>query len=198
MKLTKILLSTLSGATLVITLSACGGATSGNSAANNNSAANSTVTNRSNAATVVNTNQTAANNTATPVSNTAANSARSKTETFTPAKDSPERTAIMDALRVPVGKELKQEVIFTVDKLKVQGDWAFFIGLPKNKDGGEPNWKITKYQEFIDNGDFEQGLNALLKNNDGKWEVVKYLMNCHDVCYLGWDKEYKAPKAIFE
>ena len=192
MKTIKILLSTLCGATLAFTLSVC-------SSAESNSAANAS--NKSNTATVVNSNQAAANN-AAPVSNaTSSNTtsnARSKTETFTPAKDSPERTAIMDALRVPVGKELKQEVIFTVDKLKVQGDWAFLAGQPKNKDGGEPNWKITKYQEFIDSGDFEKGLYALLKNTDGKWSVVKYLMNCHDVCYLGWDKEYKAPKAIFE
>ena len=183
------LLSTLIGATLAFSLSACSGAASNNSAANN-------AVNKSNTAMVVNSNQTTANNTA-PASNATSN-VRSKTETFTPEKDSPERTAIMDALRVPVGKELKQEVIFTVDKLKVQGDWAFFIGLPKNKDGGEPNWKITKYQKFIDNGDFEEGLNALLKKTDGKWSVVTYLMNCHDVCYLEWDKEYKAPKAIFE
>ena len=116
----------------------------------------------------------------------------------TPAKNSPERTAIMNALRIPVAKELKQEVIFTVDKLKVQGDWAFFDGQPKNKGGGEPNWKITKYQEFINSNDFEKGLFALLKKSGGKWRVVTYMMNCHDVCYLGWDKEYKAPKAIFE
>ncbi len=191
MKPVKFLLSTLSVATLALTFSACN-----NTAANNNSAANNAV-NKSNTATVVNTNQTAANN-AAPVSNTVANSARSKTETFSPTKDSPERAAIMDALRVPVGKELKQEVVFTVDKLKVQGDWAFLVGQPKNKDGGEPNWKLTEYQKFIDNGDFEEGISALLKNTGGKWEVVKYLMNCHDVCYLGWEKEYKAPKAIFE
>lgn len=104
----------------------------------------------------------------------------------------------MDALRAPVEKELKQPVIFEVTKLKVQGDWAFMEANPKNKDGGEPNWKITKYQAFIDNGDFENGINALLKNTGGKWTVVKYLMNCHDVCYMGWDKEFKAPKEILD
>lgn len=187
MKTNKILLSTLSVATIAFTFSACN-STAGNQAAN-------TAANKSNTATVVNTNQTA-NNTA-PVSNAVSN-VRSQSEKFTPEKDSPERTAIMDALRVPVGKDLKQEIIFTVDKLNVQGDWAFFAGQPKNKDGGEPNWKITKYQEFIDNGDFENGLFGLLKKTDGKWQVIEYLMNCHDVCYLGWEKEFKAPKAIFE
>lgn len=194
MKITRILVSTLSVATLALTFSACD-----NAAVSNNTAA----TNKSNTAIVVTSNQTAANNTnaasnTNAVSNAAANTARSKTEKYTPEKDSPERTAIMDALRVPVGKELKQEVIFTVDKLNVQGDWAFFTGEPKAKDGGEPNWKITKYQAFMDNGDFESGLHALLKKTGGKWSVTTYMMNCHDVCYMGWDKEYKAPKAIFD
>lgn len=104
----------------------------------------------------------------------------------------------MDALRVPVSKELKQDVIFTVNTLNVQGDWAFYSGEPKAKGGGDINWKITEYQEYIDNGDFERGLNALLKKTDGKWSVTTYLMNCHDVCYSEWDKEYNAPKAIFK
>lgn len=190
MKIATILV--LCSVSMSLLFSACSSAT--------NTTTNNAVANKSNTATIVNSNQTTANNTneTNAVSAATANSARSKTETYSPEKDSPERTAIMDALRVPVGKELKQEVIFTVDKLKVQGDWAFFSGEPKSKGGGEPNWKITKYQEFIDNGDFEKGLHALLKNTSGKWEVVKYMMNCHDVCYMGWDKEYKAPKAIFE
>lgn len=171
----------MSLAALAFTFSSCNNSVSINTTANN----------------TANKPNTAVNNT-TPVSDTKANSAPSKTEIYTPAKDSPERIAIMDALRAPIAKELKQDIIFTVDKLKVQGDWAFFSGLPKNKEGGEPDWKITKYQQFIDSGDFEEGLFALLKKSGDKWEVVKYMMNCHDVCYLGWDKEYKAPKEIFE
>ena len=189
MKTTKFTGSLLSVAALALTFSACGNQTGNATTAN--------AVNQTNTTTILNSNQAKANS-AAPVSNATPANSRSKTETFTPEKDSPERAAIMDALRVPAGKELKQEVIFTVDKLKVQGDWAFFAGQPKSKGGGEPNWKITKYQEFIQNGDFEEGLFALLKNTDGKWSVVKYMLNCHDVCYLGWDKEFKAPKAIFE
>ena len=166
-------------------MSACGDKTEVNITAN--------TANKPNTATVVNT-EPAAKEAANSVSD---EKPESKTELHTPAKDSPERKEIMDALRVPVSKELKQDVIFNVDKLNVQGDWAFVSGKPKNKDGGEPNWKLTKYQEFIDSDDFEEGLYALLNKKAGKWEVVEYMMNCHDVCYLGWDEEFKAPKAIF-
>lgn len=180
MKINKIALSALSCAALAFTFSACS-----NTAVSNNTTANNTV-NKPN---------TSVNNSA-PVSDTKTNS--TQPEANKPANSSPERTAVLDALRIPVSKDLKQEIIFVVDKFKVEGDWAFVAGKPKNKDGGEPNWKVTKYQKFIDSGDFEEGLFALLKKTDGKWSVVTYMMNCHDVCYLGWEKEHKAPKAIFE
>jgi hypothetical protein len=118
--------------------------------------------------------------------------------TDTPAENSPESAAILKALSVPVSKDLKQEITFSTEKLKVEGNWAFVSGQAKNAEGGAPNWKLTKYQEFIKSGDFEDNLFALLKKTNGKWRVVTYMMNCHDVCYLDWDKRYKAPKAIIE
>lgn len=116
----------------------------------------------------------------------------------TPAKNSTERSAILGALRVPVSKELKQEVSFLANAFKVQGNWAFVGGQAQNAKGGAPNWKITEYQKRIDVDSFEDNLFALLKKSGGKWRVVTYMIGCNDVCYLGWDKEYKAPPAIFK
>jgi hypothetical protein len=118
--------------------------------------------------------------------------------TETTAEISPEHAAVLKALSVPVSKDLKQEITFSTEKLRVQGNWAFVAGQARNAKGGDPNWKLTKYQEFIDSGDFEDNIFALLKRTNGKWRVVTYMMNCHDVCYLDWDKKYKAPKAIIE
>jgi hypothetical protein len=117
---------------------------------------------------------------------------------YTPAEDSPESAAILKALSVPASKDLKQGITFRTEKLKVQGNWAFVAGQAKNAEDGEPNWKLTRYQKFIDNNDFEDNLFALLKKTNGQWRVVTYMMNCHDVCYLDWDKKYRAPKAIIE
>jgi len=118
--------------------------------------------------------------------------------TATLAEISPERAAVLKALRVPVSKELKQHITFLTEKVNVQGNWAFVAAQAKNAKGGEPNWQLTRYQKFIDNNDFEDNLFALLKKTKGNWRVVTYRMNCHDVCYLDWDKRYKAPKAIIE
>jgi len=116
----------------------------------------------------------------------------------TPAKNSLERAAIFNALRAPVSKELKQKVSFVADNFKVQGNWAFVGGQVKNASGGAPDWKVTEYQQRIDADSFEDNMFALLKKTGGKWRVVTYMIGCNDVCYLGWDEEFKAPKAIFE
>src|SRR5215213_5297693 len=60
---------------------------------------------------------------------------------YTPEKGSPERKAIMDALRIPVERELKQKIVFVADDFRVQGTWAFVGGRPQNPAGGEPNYR---------------------------------------------------------
>ena len=116
---------------------------------------------------------------------------------YSPAKGSKERTAIFNALRVPVEKELKQKVQFEIQTFKMQGNWAFLNGNPQKMDGEQPDYSNTGYQEAIDADMFDNNFQALLKKTGGKWKVVTYLIGCTDVCWLGWDKQYKAPKAIF-
>lgn len=116
---------------------------------------------------------------------------------YTPEKGSAERTAILAALRVPVEKELKQKIQFSVEHFNSNGIWAFLGGDPQNMNGGKPNYKGTPYQEAIDADMFDNNFFAILKKTGGKWKVVAYAIGCTDVCYAGWWKQYKAPKAIF-
>lgn len=50
---------------------------------------------------------------------------------YEPVKGSPERKAILDALRTPVERDLKQKIVFVADDFKVQGNWAFVGGRPQ-------------------------------------------------------------------
>ncbi|NJM53461.1 MAG: hypothetical protein HC846_08770 [Blastocatellia bacterium] len=87
---------------------------------------------------------------------------------YTPGKGSAERTAILSALRVPVEKELKQKIQFSVENLKSNGTWAFLSGAPQNMSGGKPNYKGTKYQEAVDSGAFDNNFFALMKKTTRK------------------------------
>jgi hypothetical protein len=116
---------------------------------------------------------------------------------YTPEKGSAERTAILNALRAPVEKELKQKVQFAIDQFNVQGNWAFLNGEPQNLSGERPNYRGTKYQSAVDDGAFDNNFQALLRKTGGKWRVVTYAIGCTDVCWFGWWTRHKAPKAIF-
>lgn len=116
---------------------------------------------------------------------------------YTPEKGSPERKAILDALRIPIERDLKQKVVFVADNFSVQGNWAFVGGRPQAADGSEPNYSNTKFGEAVDSGAFDNNFFALLKKNAGKWKVTTYAIGCTDVCFADWWRRYRAPKAIF-
>jgi hypothetical protein len=115
----------------------------------------------------------------------------------TPEKGSAERKAILDSLRVPVEKDLRQPVIFAIDNFNVSGNWAFIGGTPQTPDGRRPDYARTKYAAAIDSGAFDNNIFALLKKSAGKWRVVTHLIGCTDVCYATWWKDHRAPKALF-
>lgn len=118
-------------------------------------------------------------------------------QVYTPERGSAERKAILDTLRVPVERELKQKVVFVAEHFNVQGTWAFVGGTLQNGEGGEPNWSVTPYAEAKDEGFFDNNYFALLRKTAGKWKVTTKAIGCSDVCYADWWRRYRAPKAIF-
>ena len=116
---------------------------------------------------------------------------------YTPEKGSAERKAILDALRIPVEKELKQKVVFAAENFNVAGNWAFLGGAPQTPDGGVPNYSGTPYGRAKQAGMFDNNFFAVLKKTAGSWKIVRYSIGCTDVCYADWWRRYKAPKAIF-
>jgi hypothetical protein len=116
---------------------------------------------------------------------------------YTPKPGTAERKALMDALRIPVEKDVKQKVIFKVYHLKVSGSWAFVRAVPQKPDGSLVDYKNTKYQEALEAGMFDECATGLLQKRSGKWKVVTFVIGPTDVVWEDWDKRYGAPKAIF-
>ncbi|MFK5924976.1 MAG: hypothetical protein QM496_22575 [Verrucomicrobiota bacterium] len=113
----------------------------------------------------------------------------------TPEPGAKERMNILDAVRDPLEASIHQKVIFVVDHMKVEGDWAFLIATPKTKDGGKINYKGTVFE---DDADFADELTvALLKKKRNRWFIVTHAYFTTDVWWHGiWD-DYKAPQSIF-
>jgi hypothetical protein len=81
----------------------------------------------------------------------------------TPKIGSPERKAIMEALRGPVQAKLKKDVIFRVGVLRVADGWAFLQGNALRSDGTE-----------LGDEDLWGEFSALLRERNGKWSVAHW------------------------
>ncbi len=115
----------------------------------------------------------------------------------TPAVNSLDRMAIMNALRTPIEKELKQKIQFTIKHFKATDSWAFINGEPLTLKLVKPDYAGTRYQKAIEDGIFDNNYQALFRKTAGKWRLITYQIGCTDVCWLGWEKKHKAPKVIF-
>lgn len=114
---------------------------------------------------------------------------------YQPTKNSSERAAILNVLRIPIEKDLRQKIVFVVDALNVRGNWAYVGGRPRTPSGKSPSLKKTVFEGQEDM--FDDNFSGLLKKSGGRWKVVAYAIGCTDVCYADWWSRYKAPKAIF-
>lgn len=117
-------------------------------------------------------------------------------QTVTPAPGTPLRKALMDALRQPVEKELKQPVTFTVGTLNATGDWAFGLLTPTQPNGKPIDYRKTIHWEAIKEGVFDNGICVLWQRKQGLWTVRTYVLGATDVPYGCWWKEYGAPKSV--
>ena len=115
----------------------------------------------------------------------------------TPQRGSPERKAIMNALRIPVQKVLGQKVVFVVDILNVGEGWAFLFGRPQQPSGKKIDYRNTPYAEDVKIGMFDDSISALLRNKGSGWRVVTYDIGATDVVWETWAEDYGAPGELF-
>ena len=71
----------------------------------------------------------------------------------------------MDALRVPVQKEVGQKVVFYDVTLRVKRGWAYVSASARDARGG----KLKRFDPHID-----PGTNALLRLRAGRWRVLDW------------------------
>jgi hypothetical protein len=114
---------------------------------------------------------------------------------YTPKIGSKERIEILDTVRKPVQKDLKQEVKFIPSTFRVNDKWGFIFGQMQQKDS--KNIDKTKFLEGRERGDlWDNMFVALLQKKNGLWEIVKYQTGCTDVCWEDWSNKFNAPKMI--
>lgn len=112
---------------------------------------------------------------------------------------SKERTAILNALRPKVKKDLKQDVKFVVTHLKMKNNYVFYKGNVKAADGKDIDFSKTIYKEAVEENAFDgDTITGLLKKVKGKWQYLIHVIGPTDLPWGCWWKEFKAPKQIFD
>ncbi len=114
-----------------------------------------------------------------------------------PPRGSPERRAIMDALREAVAPSLRKPVIFEVSHLRVRGSHAFLIGIPRKPDGTAFDYAGTEFQEAINEGMFDDWIYALCIRASGRWTCPDVGIGATDVGWLDLIGRRGAPESIF-
>ncbi|WP_425270112.1 hypothetical protein [Leptospira kemamanensis] len=103
-----------------------------------------------------------------------------------------ERTYLLDLLRANLTKEFKQEFVFVVEHFKLSGDFAWFRGTAKRKDGKEIELAEDLPYDCCH-------VEALYKRVNGKWQIAESAAFSTDVWWDGIQLRYpKAAKEIFQ
>lgn len=133
----------------------------------------------------------------TPVSVTTVH-AKEQGKVTQPAAGSALRKAVLDGLRPSIEADIKQKVIFIVNKIRVSDDWAFVQAVAVQPDSKPIDYRETKYKEQVDQDMFDAAtVYALLRKKDNKWEVLTFQIGPTDVCWAEWDKApYNCPRKI--
>jgi len=96
------------------------------------------------------------------------------------APASPQRKAVLDALRPPVEAKIGRSVEFVVQVLRVEDGWAFVMADPQRKSG-----KPIDGNRYFDDFDNMDGLrvDAVLQLKGGRWRIVDLAIGATDVWY---------------
>lgn len=104
---------------------------------------------------------------------------------YTPKPGSAERTAILNALRVPIQREAGEKIVFHHVTIRVENGWAWVVALSKDKSG-----KKMPLGDLMTQG--------LLRKVKGRWRVEHWGLSGDIGVACAAAKAYpKAPRAIF-
>ena len=97
------------------------------------------------------------------------------------AAATPQRKAVLDALRPAVEAKLGPGVEFFVHAIRIEGGWAFVMADPRRK-GGKA---IDGYRLFGEDFDNMDGLrvDAVLQFRRGRWHLIDHAIGATDVWY---------------
>jgi hypothetical protein len=119
-----------------------------------------------------------------------ANIASAQDKVVSPAQGTPERKAVLDALRPKLEAELKTELVFVVLDIRTSADWAFVMAQPQRKDGKKLDGKKIYGESWEHMDGFT--LTAVLRKKSNQWTVLEYHVGSTDVWWQSYCEKKSA------
>lgn len=130
----------------------------------------------------------------------AATSPETPTTTEATIAPSPDATtqALLDALNPVLSRDIGQPVSLQTTRVNTRDEWAFIIGQPRKADGAPIDWSMTTLAQRAADGvlDSDGQTFALLKNVNGTWQVLEYVVGPTDVAHIEWAGKHGVPADI--
>ena len=115
----------------------------------------------------------------------------------TPQRGDPTRQALMDAARPVIAGDIGQNVLFVVDVLRTDGQWAYLQATPTQASGLPLDWNTTNYAEDWQADAMSDLVMVLFVKQNGSWQVVDFVVGPTDVFWYGWIEQYGLPEVLF-
>ncbi len=117
--------------------------------------------------------------------------------TEAPAADAT-TNALLTVLTPVIAQGIGQPVSLQPTTVNVRDEWAFIVGQPRKPDGSAIDWSTTTLAQRAADGvlDGDGQTFALLKNVNGAWEVLEYVVGPTDVAHIEWASKHGVPPDI--
>lgn len=118
--------------------------------------------------------------------------------TTTPGVHDEQSQALLNVLDPVLSANIGQPVRLQPTTVNVRDEWAFIIGQPRKPDGTAIDWSTTAYAQRAADGvlDGDGQTFALLKNVNGAWEVLEYVVGPTDVAHIEWAGKHGVPPDV--
>lgn len=113
-----------------------------------------------------------------------------------PPPGSPDRAAVLAALRARVEIDLDTPIGFRVSRIDVSRGWAYVSAIP-TRGRRDLDWASTKFARTFADDMMSNMVLALLTDRGGRWMVVEYALGPTDATWEEWIGRYRLPRSLF-
>lgn len=109
----------------------------------------------------------------------------------------PHAKKVVAVARAPVEEALGPEVALDVEALKTEGDWAFVLASLQDAEGQPFDFTKSPLAGAAKKGLLSKRYAALLRDHEGRWELIAFVIGPTDAAWLAWPHEHGAPESLF-